>query len=177
VAVNAITIAKEEAGCSVEGERMKDLLRGPFCGWMRRDVEVNDAAALVRENDENVEGTKGKGRGSEEIDGSKLLGVVFKKCAPGLRGRLGMSDHVLGDGGLGNIDAKFEQFPVNSGASPERVRSADFSNEVTDFWRSIGAPALGAFPFPEETKSSTMPCDDRLWLDDDESRAPLAPEP
>jgi hypothetical protein len=74
LSVNPITIAQEKARWRIKGECLKQLLRGPFCGWMRRDVEVNNPATLVRENDENVANTKGEGRDSEEIDGGKLVG-------------------------------------------------------------------------------------------------------
>jgi hypothetical protein len=123
-------IGSARSGClslilryGVIGKGLKKLLRGPFCGWMRRDVEVNNPATLVRENDENVENTKGEGRDGEEIDGGKLFGVVFQKRSPGLRGRFGKSDHVLSDGCLGDIDTEFEQLTVNSRCSPEKIAS------------------------------------------------------
>jgi hypothetical protein len=58
---------------------------------MRCDVEVNDPATLVRENYEDVENAKGEGGDGEEIDGGKLLGVVFQKCSPGLQSGVGAS--------------------------------------------------------------------------------------
>lgn len=99
---------------------------------MRRDVEVNNPATLVRENDENVENTKGEGRDGEEIDGGKLFGVVFEKRSPGLRGRFGKSDHVLSDGCLGDIDTESEQFAVDSGGSPGQISLAHGADEFTD---------------------------------------------
>ena len=99
---------------------------------MRRDVEVNNAATLVSENDEDVENTKGEGRDGEEIDGGKLLGVVFQERSLSLRGRLGMSDHLLSNGCLRDIETEFEQFAVDSRRSPERISVAHGADELTN---------------------------------------------
>jgi len=132
LAIDTISIPEYVLRNGVIREGVKKLLRGPFCGWMRRDVEVNDAATVVRENDENVENTKGDGRDGEEIDGGKLLGVVFQECSPGLRGRYGMSNHVLSDGCLGDIDTEFEQFAMDSRSSPEGISFAHGTDEFTN---------------------------------------------
>ena len=99
---------------------------------MRRNIEVNDAATLMRENEEDVENAEGDCRDGEEIDRGKLFRVVFQKCVPGLRGRFGMSDHVLGDGCLGDIDSEFEQFAMDSRSSPEGISFAHGVDELTN---------------------------------------------
>jgi hypothetical protein len=111
---------------------LKKLLRGPFCGGMRRDVEVNDAAALMRENEEDVENAEGDCRDGEEIDRSKLLGVVLQKCSPSLRGWFGMSGHVLSDGCLGDIDTEFEQFAMDTRSAPEGMCCAHGADEFAN---------------------------------------------
>ena len=51
---------------------------------MRRNIEVNDAAPLMRENEEDVEDAERDSRDGEEIDRGQLCRVVFQKCSPGL---------------------------------------------------------------------------------------------
>jgi len=132
LAIDSISIAEHILRHGVIRKGLKELLRGPFCGGMRRDVEVNHAATIMRENEEDVENTEGDCRDGEEIDRGKLLGVVFQKCSPSLRGRFGMSDHVLSDGCLGDIDTKFEQFAVDSRCSPEGISFAHGADEFTN---------------------------------------------
>ena len=49
LAIDTISIPEYLLRHGVIRKGLKKLLRGPFCGWMRRDVEVNDAArALAR---------------------------------------------------------------------------------------------------------------------------------
>lgn len=65
----------------------REMLRGAAARSMlrldERDVKVDDAAVLVREDDGNIEDAKGEGGDGEEIEGSKLLGVVVENCFPG----------------------------------------------------------------------------------------------
>jgi hypothetical protein len=68
LAINSISIPEHILRCGIIRKGLKLLLRGPFCGWMRRDVEVNDAATLMRENEEDLENVEGDCRDGEEID-------------------------------------------------------------------------------------------------------------
>ena len=103
---------------------------------MRRNVEVNDTATLMRENEEDVEDAKGDCRNGEKINRGKLFGVVFQKCAPCLGGRFGMSDHVFSDSCLRDVDSEFEQFAMNSRGSPEGVILAHGADELTNIFRN-----------------------------------------
>ncbi len=131
-AIDSISIPEYILGNSVIRKGLKKLLRGPFCVGMKRDVEVNDAAVLMRENEEDVENAEGDCRDGEEIDRGKLLGVVLQKCSPGLRGWFGMSGHVLSDGCLGDIDTEFEQFAMDTRSAPEGISFAHGADEFTN---------------------------------------------
>ena len=48
LAVNAISIPNNISRSRVIGKSVKKLLGDPFRGWMRRNVEVNYAAPLMR---------------------------------------------------------------------------------------------------------------------------------
>ena len=53
-----------------------------------------------------------------EVDRDKLLGVVVKKCPPGLAGRLSLPDHILADARLTNINTELESFSLDPAAHP-----------------------------------------------------------
>src|SRR5438105_351800 len=51
VAVNAVSIAWQPAWGSVVRKRFDDLLSRPFSGWVRRYVEMREAAAFMRQHE------------------------------------------------------------------------------------------------------------------------------
>ena len=53
--VNAISIPNNISRSRIIGKGVKKLLCGPFCGWMRCNIEVKDSAPLMRKNEEDVE--------------------------------------------------------------------------------------------------------------------------
>ena len=65
----------------MRGTPAQELLRGPRRGRMRRDIQVDDAASVVREHHEHKQHTEG-GRGNrEEVDRGEL------RCVIGAEGR------------------------------------------------------------------------------------------
>ena len=80
---------------------------------------------------------------------------------------LGMADaflrHVLGNGGLPDIDAELEQFAMNPRCTPKRVLNTHVSNELTNLQRSLwSATARSRFPPPIGSESGPVPTDHRL---------------
>ena len=71
---------------------------------MSCDAEMQNAAALVMQHDEDEQQAECDGGHDKEINTCKTACMISKECAPGLRGRLRMSDHVYRDGGLADID-------------------------------------------------------------------------
>src|SRR5574342_92358 len=67
--VHLIPVADEEAGSSLPGERLGDLLGGPVRGRVRGDVEVHDPAPGMGEHDEDEEDLEGDRGDHEEVDG------------------------------------------------------------------------------------------------------------
>ena len=92
-----------------------DLLRGPLCRRMLRNIEMDDAPAIVTENDANEQNPEGGGRKHEEVDGPQILDMIVEKAPPGLGRWLATATHVLGNRGLGNGDAEERDFraPAN----------------------------------------------------------------
>ena len=85
-----------------------------------------------------------------------------------------MSDHVLGDGGLRDVDAELEQLAVHAGCSPERVGEAYLPDESTDVFGNGGptAPVSAGLPGPEESETPSGPANDGVRLDDYERVPP-----
>jgi hypothetical protein len=78
-----------------------------------------------------------------------------------------MSHYVLGDGGLGDLDAEFQQLAVNARCIPARVVAAHHPNQIPNFLRHPGPTWLATvdFPYPEQTESFPVPggkCDRAL---------------
>ncbi len=69
---------------------------------MLRDIEMDDATAIVTENDEKEQNPEGGGRQREEVDGHQVLDMIVEKAPPGLGRWLAPANHVLGNSGLGN---------------------------------------------------------------------------
>jgi hypothetical protein len=95
----------------------------------------------MRSHQEHVENLKPHGRHGEEIDGYQGLHVIVQERPPGLRRRLAVAQHVLADAGLADVDAEFEQPPVNARGAPERILAADFSDQIADLLLKSGACA------------------------------------
>lgn len=79
-----------------------------------------------------------------------------------------MSDHVLGDEGLGNMNAELQEFTVNSRRTPKRIVPADradqFSCRLRNAWSS--EVSMANLPGPVPAKTAAMPGDDGLGFDD-----------
>ena len=89
-----------------------------------------------------------------------------------------MPHHVLGHAGLTDLDAQFEQFPVDVGRSPQRVFAAHPADQIADLAGNGGPthPAVPDLPSPEKAKSPAMPSDRGRGFHDVQRRAPLAPD-
>src|SRR6267143_5128634 len=74
-------------------------------------VEVHDLAAMMQQDHENVQHSKGRGRYDEEVDGDEVGEVVLKERAPGLRGWRWATRHEPGNGALRDVEPELEYRP------------------------------------------------------------------
>lgn len=95
LAVDRVTIAKQESRGVILGKRLDDLLSGPLGRRMRSCVEVNDHAAVMAEYDETEQDAKRRCWYREEVDRNDIANVVVQEGPPSLRRRLVMADFVL----------------------------------------------------------------------------------
>src|SRR5215813_11201751 len=82
---NAITVMDEEAIAVIRRYRFAQLLQGPLCRGMRRDVGMEQAAVGVLNDHKDVEHTKGCSDGDAEVTGHDRLRMVTHKRCPTLR--------------------------------------------------------------------------------------------
>jgi hypothetical protein len=100
------------------------------------DVEVDEQAAVVAENDEGEQQAEGEGRDHEEVDRDELSGVRGEEGAPRGRRPRRRPAHVLGDGLLGDLVAEQDEFCLDASAIPRRILPRQASREA---WSATGA--------------------------------------
>jgi len=103
---------------------------------------MHDAPALVVQDDEHEQEPKRSSRYNEEIDGRQAAHMVAAECLPGLRRRLRVSDHVLGNSGLTDLDPKLEKFAVEARCAPQWVLPRHAPDQCSDFrreWRAASS--------------------------------------
>src|SRR3954453_6998152 len=95
--------------------------------------------------------------------------MIEEERSPALRRRAPASGHVLGYRGLAYVDAELEEFSMDARSAPERICQAQLADQLPNFERHLGpADSSWRFPAPEHAKTSAMPAQNRLRLDDRE---------
>ena len=64
-----VTIREQVVGRRVIRECLNELPGRPGCGGMIRDVDMDELAAIMPEDDEPKDQAKSEGRDDEEVDG------------------------------------------------------------------------------------------------------------
>jgi hypothetical protein len=133
---------------------------------------------MTKKQLEHAEPDRGHG---EEVHGRNRLPVIRKECAPAL-GWLGISGnplHPAGDGSLGGIEAQHEQFTVNARRAPGWVLRHHPEDQLSHFRRQFLPTNLFSRlrdPTPVQSKTSAMPANDRLRIDEHARLLPSIPE-
>jgi hypothetical protein len=89
--VNRVAIAKKIGRGGVVGEGVHDLLSGPRRSGMGGDVEVQDPAPMVSEEDQDEEHPQLSGGNGKDVDRDQVPDMVREERAPGLGGGSGAS--------------------------------------------------------------------------------------
>ncbi len=123
--IDSILIANQIfRNASIPREGFDDLLRGPFRGRVRRDVEADNSPPVVGQDEEAAQQSIMDGEDQEEVTCGSLDHVVFQKGPPALGGWPPvLFSHVFGNGGLSHIVTQKAQFRLNPRCSPNRVFS------------------------------------------------------
>ena len=83
-AVDPVAVSEQEARRFVIRKGLDNLLACPTGSWMGRDVEMNDATAIMPKDNEAVQQLKSNGRHDKEIDRRYIGCVILKECPPRL---------------------------------------------------------------------------------------------
>src|SRR5450631_623709 len=140
-AENAVAVADHEPGRRVLGERLDDLLGGPCRAGVLGDAEVKNAAAVVGQDEEDIENPKRRSGHREEIDRCQRADVVVEEGAPRLRMWLTrLYRHEAGHASLTDVDAEFEQLSVDPGRAPPHAGFGHLADESSGL---LGDAAIG----------------------------------
>ena len=145
---------------------------------MTGDVEVEDPAASVVDDEETVQELEGHGGHREEVERGDHLTVIPQEGKPP-PGRVATATNVAqaaGHGSFGDDEAELLQFAVDPGGSPIEVLCRHAPDERAHLLAGARptAPRPGP-PAPVETEAGAVPADDGLGFHDDQDLAPPAP--
>ena len=87
------------------------------------DVEMNNLAPLMSEQDKYVQDSKSSRVYREEINGDQIRYMIVEKSSPGLRRRFPDANHVFRYGSLRNVDPQLAQLAMYSRCPPTDVLS------------------------------------------------------
>jgi len=105
-AENSIAVAQQVARKLGEGKGLPQLLSRPFRGRVGGNIEVQNAAAVMGQNQENVENLEVDRGHCEEINRDQLRGMILKECPPALRGRFVSADHVFANAAFSDVECR-----------------------------------------------------------------------
>jgi len=92
--------------------------------------------------------------------------MVAKKRLPSLARRSPPPSHVLGNRRLPDLDAKLEEFAVDSWSAPERVGDADVPDQLPNVQRHLRTTATRSrLPSPIQAKTCAVPTDNGFGSD------------
>jgi hypothetical protein len=78
-------------------QRLRYLMRDPFCGRICGDVGPDEVSAVEPDDDEGIEQVETDRWDNEQVHGGNVRRVVTQEGSPSLAGWPPSSDHVLGD--------------------------------------------------------------------------------
>ena len=147
------------AGWIGVGKCLGQLLRRPSGRRRIGNIEMQNFAPLMHQDQEYIEDAEGCGRDDKEIHGDEILGMVVEEGLPGLVVASG-SGAILADGGIRHFNSEFGQFGLNSFATPSGIAGPHVTNDLDEFTVSGGsAAAVPGFPAPKQAKGQPMPSD------------------
>jgi hypothetical protein len=90
---------------------------------MFRDIEMDDFATIVFDDEEAIQDSKGESRHGEEVHGRNGFSVVAQEGWPELAGVVarGQAPEIAGDSAFGYFQAEFQKLTVNSRSAPRRI--------------------------------------------------------
>jgi len=134
---------------------------------MACNVEVENAPAIVANDEEAVKHAESDGRHREQVHGCDGLAVIAQEGEPALGGIGGPRSppHPAGDAALGDLKAEHGEFAVDARSAPSGIVCHHFEDQLADLsGHRLSAHRLtrpGDDP-PIQLKTGTMPAQDRV---------------
>src|SRR5262249_30637872 len=110
--IDSITISQQISRRGIKRKGFEHLLRSPFRRGMSCDVEVDDASSIVCEDNKDEEDFEPNRMDGEEVDGGELRNGILEKRPRCLGWLFGVSDHVLGNRRLRDLNVQLHQLAV-----------------------------------------------------------------
>ena len=136
---------------------------------MTRNIEMQNAATVVPNNEEAVKHSKRQRRYREEIHRGDYFAMIVEKSFPALC-RCGISrcsPHPSQNSPLGNNEAQLEEFTMNPRSAPGGVLLSHLKYQFAQFpadpFSAIGFASSGDSP-PIEAESGLVPLDYGFWF-------------
>src|SRR5664279_5999964 len=123
---------------------------------MASDVEVQNAPAIVADDEEAVQNPKGESGNGEEIHGRDSFAMIAQKGQPALRGLrvLGRPFHPAGNGSFRHVEAEHQEFAMDARRTPTGIVSDHLKDQFTDL---LGDPAATAHWIPHFAEHGPVP--------------------
>jgi hypothetical protein len=161
-------------------ERLLSVAALSRAGWVFRDVEMENLASIVFDDEETIQDSKSEGRYGEEVHGRDDFAVIAQESSPEFPCLLGrrQAPDVARNCAFRDLEAELEKFTMNPGSAPGGILlhhpPDERSSRGIDLWpaKALWARAKA----PEQPKAGPMPGDNGFRFDDDQDVAPCRPE-
>src|SRR5215468_4551178 len=140
IAVDSVAVPNHKPGSAVFRKCFDDLLCGPNRCRMLRDIEVDDAASIVRQDNEDIEDLQANRGDCEEINGYHLLNMISKKGRPGLSRLAVLVRYQSRNRPLGNLIPEFQQFSMDARGSPDGIGASQVRTNLRISESTRGRP-------------------------------------
>ena len=164
-----------------KGKCFAQLLHDPVAGRIAGYVEMQNAPAIMAQNEKTIEHFECGRVHGEKIHRGNCFAVVPEECFPPVYfvGISWSQQHPARNGAFRNIETKHLQFPVN----PRRAPGGIFGDHFEDKFAQILADSLSSHasrvtrePSPVHTEACTMPADNSLRAHQYQRPLPAGPK-
>src|SRR3989442_11600324 len=159
VTIDRVPIAEQILGRRIIGKSVDHLACRPGGGRVVGDVDLDEFAAIVAEDDEGKEQAEGEGGAHEEIGGGDLGEMGLMEGAPSRGMPRGSPPHVLGDRELSHIVAEEPKLGLDAATAPGGILASHAANQVPDLAIDRRGPPSSTswISAPPEPETTSMP--------------------
>lgn len=126
---------------------------GPRRSGLGGDVEGQDPAPMVSEDDQDEEHAQPSGGNGNEVDRHQIPDMVREERPPGLRRRCRALRDQARDGTLGHVDAELQEFAMDRGAPHSGLAAAIWRTRAMISALTDGRPIWGLLEsFAQESR-------------------------